>query len=222
MPKLIRHLAAGRWYHWGSRDRFADLEYPIHDTILQVQLWALFDLLNAETLTRIQDARMRVDEDTDLLTVPELMNTLTSAIWSEVVKPLSPDKKWSNRKPMISSVRRNLQREYVGQLIDLALEGPYGYSPQVARTQAWFQLKKLAGQLNEKLRPEQARTLDDFTLAHVDETKTRIEKALDAYYSLDNGSGGGGFFFFGRETGKTPGQPDGNGAPRVRPGTRPE
>ena len=72
-------------------------------------------------------------------------------------------------------------------MIDLALEGPYGYSPQVARTLAWYELKKLASQLNEKLRPEQARTLDDYALAHLDETKTRIEKALDAYYSLDNG-----------------------------------
>ncbi len=70
----------------------------------------------------------------------------------------------------------------------------------MARTQAWYQLKKLSGQLREKIRPEQARTIDEYTIAHLDETRTRIDKALEAMYSLNGSGGSGGFFFiFGRQ-----------------------
>jgi hypothetical protein len=209
-PELINHLAAGRWRHWGTTDALAQVEYPIHDRILQIQLWAMFDVLNGMTLARLHDGEMRVDADADLVTIPELLGELSGAIWSEVAKPLPPDGKWSNRKPLISSIRRNLQREYVAQLIDIALEGPYGFSPQVARTQAWYELKKLRGQLSEKLRPEQARSLDDYSVAHLDETRTRIDKALEAIYSLSDSSGGYGGFPFFREAGREE-------RPRMRP-----
>ena len=220
-PKLINHLAAGRWNHWGSRDWAMDTEYRVHDVILRIQSWALFDLLNGDTLTRLLDAQMRVNEDDDLLTIPELFGTLNEAIFSEVVKPLPPDGEWTNRKPFIGSIRRNLQRKYVSELIDLALEASYGYSPQVARTQAWYQLKKLSGQLSEKLRPEQARTIDEYTIAHLDETRTRIDKALEAMYSLNGSGGSGGFFFrIGRQAKP---QPDTSpGDPRQFRRARPE
>ena len=58
-PELIQHLAAGRWRHWGSRDVREPIEYPIHDRILQIQLWTLFDVLNGETLAHLHDAEMR-------------------------------------------------------------------------------------------------------------------------------------------------------------------
>lgn len=45
-PDLLNKLAAARWYHWGSSDMYAETEYPIHDKILSIQLWTLFEFLN--------------------------------------------------------------------------------------------------------------------------------------------------------------------------------
>jgi hypothetical protein len=48
------------------------------------------------------------------------------------------------------------------------------YVPEDARSLAWYQLK----QLNEKL--SQVNTNDDYTKAHLLETRDRIEKTLNA------------------------------------------
>lgn len=201
-PELLRYLAAGRWYHWGSSDPNTDPEYPIHDRILQFQLWSLFDLINPRTLTLVADAEMRVAPDEDALTIPELLGTLTSTVWSEI-DSIDAEAKYTNRKPLIPSVRRNLQQEYVGELIALALEGDSGASPHSARTQAWLQLRRLAEKITTRLGPQPAVQLDDYSLAHLLETSERIAKALEAGYSRNGGGGGGSILILGRPSGAT-------------------
>ncbi len=194
-PELLNHLAAGRWHHWGSNDIWADAEYPIHDRILQVQLWSLFDCLNPRTLALISDAELRVSDDTDAITLPELFEKLTDAIWTEVrSKPASSaTEKYTNRKPFIDSVRRNLQHEYVHELVDIALEGKNGSSPQSARTQAWYRLQKLGNQIGSALESDGDK-LDDYSRAHLEESRQRIAKALEASFSRNGGGGGQGGF----------------------------
>ena len=52
--------------------------------------------------------------DQDALTTAELLSRLTKAIFAEVDK--MPEGEYSNRKPAISSLRRNLQRIYLKRL----------------------------------------------------------------------------------------------------------
>jgi hypothetical protein len=191
-PEALRYLAVGRWYHWGSTDPDEDPEYPIHDRILQVQLWTLFEILNPRTLSLVRDAEARIPEGEDALTTPELLSILTDAIWSEAKADATGN--FTNRKPYISTVRRNLQQEYAGQLIDLALEGDSGASPPCARTQAWQQLGGLAARIQATLSAaDQGKiVLDDYSRGHLLETGKRIQKALDASYSRNAASGGGG------------------------------
>ena len=194
-PEIYKYLAVGRWRHWGSRDMRSDPEYPIHDRILQLQLWTLFDFMNPFTLSLIHDAEARLSPDTDALTIPELFNTLTATIFGEIKGKHSG--KFTNRKPFISSVRRNLQHEFVQDLIDLALEDNGGRSPQAARTQAWYRLRLLGADIVTLL--DSGIELDDYTAAHLIETRQRIKKALEASYSRTEQGSGGGFFLFGKQ-----------------------
>jgi hypothetical protein len=204
-PALFKYLAVGRWSHWGSSDENEDPEYPIHDRILQVQLWAIFDILNPRTLTLVADAEARLAPETDAVTIPEILAKLTEVIWSEV-KSVPPTGDFTNRSPYITTLRRNLQHEYLGQLIDLALEGDSGGSPQSARTQAWYRLDKLRQDIAGAIAKFSATQpkLDDYTRAHLEESFQRITKALDASYSRSSASsgGGGGYIIIGQPPGE--------------------
>ena len=200
-PDLLNRLAVGRWYHWGSSDSYSDPEYPIHDRILQIQLWSLFDFVNPRILTLISDAELRVGEEKDALTIPEVFEKLTGSIWTEVIARAEgkvPPVKYTNRKPFTDSLRRNLQHEYVGEFINLALEGDYGRSPQSARTQAWYRLKKLGDTIGTVLTMDEGESLklDDYSRAHLEETRERIKRALEAAYSRNGGGGGSSMFYY--------------------------
>ena len=197
-PELLTHLGVERWGHWGARS--GRPEFTVHDTILAMQLWLLFDCLNPRVLTLISDNELRIPQDQDALTIPELFTKLTDAIFSELSNVEA--KTHTNRKPFISSLRRNLQHELVGDLVDLALEDDGGSSPQAARTQAAYRLAKLQTSIQQAIVSIDSSdgALDDYTRAHLERTSERIQKALEASYSRSSGGGGlgDGFFLFGR------------------------
>jgi len=158
-----------------------------------VQLWSLFGVLNPRTYGLLLDAEARLKENEDALTLPELFVMLTDSIWSEIKEV--PAGSFTNRKPLVSTIRRNLQQEYTGQLIDLALEDASGPSPPSARTQAWVRLSWLRDRITaarRNSRGDGTLTLDDYSEAHLEETLPRITKALDASFSRGGASGGSG------------------------------
>src|SRR4051812_13747387 len=89
---------------------------------------------------------------------------------------------------MISTIRRNLQRAYLRLLIDTAIEKD-GPMPQIARTLVWHRLKGLMSKINLTLKSMEGK-LDAYTAAHLDESRTRIDKALDASFTLNPATGG--------------------------------
>ena len=102
------------------------------DQILSMQLWTVNRLMSPDTLGTLYDGELRVAANKDALTVPELFKTLTAAICRELLVKDQPKGKFTNRKPYISSFRRNLQREYIAQLIELALDEYGGWTPRSA------------------------------------------------------------------------------------------
>ena len=94
--------------------------WPIHDRILALQASALTRLMNPTTLRRVYDNELRLPEDVDTLTLPELLGAVNTAVWTEL--DLDCPEGRNDRKPMISSLRRNLQREHMQRLLDLILE----------------------------------------------------------------------------------------------------
>ncbi len=191
-PEIYNYLAATRWNHWGVREP-ERLDFAVHEVILMWQNRVLDQLLSSLTLKRLHDAELKVSADTDVLTVAELIDTLTKSIFSELdtVKP----GKYTNRKAAISSVRRNLQRTYLKRLSGLAL-GPQGSSallalmggsssgsssssvPEDVQSLAYAELKKLEAGMTKLLDADG--DLDAYTTAHLMESRERIRKVLDA------------------------------------------
>jgi predicted Zn-dependent protease len=167
-PDLLNKLAPSRWRHWGTNPRIGRLDYPIHDLVAFVQGSVLADLLSSDRLSRLKDIELK-SKSGKALTIPELFDTLQSGIWTEVM-----DAKKSEIK--ISSLRRGIQRQYIDMMGAMVLrkEEDFGRVPEDARTLAWYKLK----QLNEKLKTVDSK--DDYTKAHILETRDRIEKVLNA------------------------------------------
>ncbi|MBD2495179.1 zinc-dependent metalloprotease [Nostoc sp. FACHB-280] len=163
-PDLLNKLAPSRWRHWGSYPRVGRLDYPIHELVLFLQSAVLRDLLSSDRLYRLKDLELKAQSG-QALTLPELFDTLQSGIWTEVINP-------QKSALQISSMRRGLQREYLDILIAMVLRKDN--VPEDARTLAWYKLK----QLDEKL--AQVSSQDEYSKAHILETRDRITKALNA------------------------------------------
>ncbi|MFK7818764.1 MAG: zinc-dependent metalloprotease [Planctomycetaceae bacterium] len=178
--------------HWNG----GDATWPVHDRIMGIQSSALTMLMNPTTLKRVYDNEYRIAADDDALTLPELLTSVSDAIWAELDK--ADGGKGTARKPAISSLRRNLQREHMERLIDLTLPGAgssAAYKP--IQTLARAELQKI----HKKI--EKAGEKDPYTTAHLASAGEQIKKALDADYvfnqSDSSGGGLGGFFFLREE-----------------------
>lgn len=206
-PELTQAMGLDKWSDDVS-SFVTDSTWPIHDRIMGIQSSALTQVMNPTTLKRIYDNEVRVASDKDALTLPELLGTVSDAIWSELDQKAKG--KFTARKPMISSLRRNLQREHVERLIDLTLPGSGSGAASRAISQLASQkLREVAAKI-ESAQKASADKLDAYTIAHLTQAHARIEKALDADYILNpsSGGGGGGFsFLFGAETPKASSRP---------------
>jgi hypothetical protein len=125
---------------------------------------------------------------------------VSATVWTEL--EAKAEGQYTARKPLISSLRRNLQREHLERLIDLTLPGqaqdPAG---KTISTLASQQLRQVAAKI-EAAQAAAADKHDPYTTAHLAQARERITKALDASYILNPGSsggGGGGVFIFGRD-----------------------
>ncbi len=177
-PSLYNHLAASHWEHWGTEIPTRD-DYPIHQVIAMWQDRILSQLLSSLTLQRLYDSELKVPADQDAFTTAELLHRLTTAVFAEVDK-LPANGEFTNRKPAISSLRRNLQRIYLKRVSQMALGD--SDAPQDCQTVAYAELKALAERIN-KLLAGNAK-LDDYTRDHLQETSARIAKVLDARLTL--------------------------------------
>ncbi len=175
-PDLLSRLGAERWTHWGAtpggETRF---DFPLHDWALTQQGSLLGQLLDPAVLARIREAELRSEPGEVTMGLPELFGTLTSTIWAEVgagsrARPVRPRD--------ISSVRRDVQRLYLNQLIQMTVSPAPG-TPEDARAVARMSLEGLGADLDRVLalpRPE----LDAYTRAHLGDSRDRIHRALDA------------------------------------------
>ncbi len=179
-PDLIRHL--GREYWWDPTEMDTLMEDPsfnAHDVVGGIQATALTLIMNPTRLRRIYDNEYRAMESGDVLTLAEVVTTVTDSIWAECGEKSS--KRYSAEAPMISSFRRNLQREHVGRLIDLALlpdvPSPALRTISSMATQELRRIDKMAAAAGET-------SPDPYTDAHLADIRMRIGKALDAAYVI--------------------------------------
>ncbi|MEX2185729.1 MAG: zinc-dependent metalloprotease [Pirellulales bacterium] len=181
-PELYNQLNISRWYHWGT-DANIRTDYPVHETILMWQERSLARLLSPLTLERLHDSELKVPADQDAFTTAELIQRLTKAVFSETDELQKGE--FTNRKPAISSMRRNLQRSYLQRLTALALGN--SSAPQDCQTIAYSELGSLAKRIDVVLTGRPELKLDAYTRAHLEETAARIRKVLDARVEMKAG-----------------------------------
>jgi hypothetical protein len=184
--EILSRLTVDKWADEGARS-MGEATFPVHDRILGIQASSLTMLMNPTTLRRVFDNEQLVPSDQDAITLPELMNRLRTEIWSELDGKLEGEA--TPRKPRISSWRRNLQREYLDRLIDLAIPGDR-FSNKVISSLALQQLKEVKGKIDTVMAVGGG--LDPYSQAHLGECQQRISKAIDAIYVYNQPSLGGG------------------------------
>ncbi|MFO0012753.1 MAG: zinc-dependent metalloprotease [Planctomycetota bacterium] len=184
--EILSRLTVDKWADEGARS-MGEATFPVHDRILGIQASALTMLMNPTTLRRVFDNEQLVPSDQDAVTLPEVMNRLRTEIWSELDGKM--DGEVSPRKPRISSWRRNLQREHLERLIDLAIPNG-GSSNKVVSSLALQQLKEVKGKIDTVLTVGAG--LDPYSQAHLGECQQRITKAIDAIYVYNQPAMGGG------------------------------
>lgn len=174
-PELLRHMTVNK-----DENRRAEPVWNVHDSILGVQASALTMVMNPTALRRVLDNEFVTPSGSDAFTLPELLTKVTDAIWTEV--QAKPDARFSAREPMISSLRRNLQREHLERLIDLTLPGAgSGAAFMPISNLSMAELRRIKGWVDQAITHGDS-NLDPYTVAHLTEAQVRITKALDAQY----------------------------------------
>jgi len=189
-PALLRKLITESWQdsrfsYYGSRD------YPIYQMIQNIQEIVLDQCLDSSVLLRIQSQALQSDPGSDPLKIAEIYRSLSEGIFSELSVPAAGSSPFT-----ISTIRRNLQREYVKRLSKMVLGpkndnlygqyyryivfyGDTGSAPPDAKNLARLHLEEI-GQKIDKLIAHKDLKIDDTSLAHLKEIKHRIELVLKA------------------------------------------
>lgn len=175
-PELLNHLAPPRWWHNGANVTFM-LDFKVHETIAMLQWWNLFDRLSAWNIQRIHDNEMKTTEAAKF-TAAEYIQRLQSACWGASTDAgRANGGGWSDQKPFVSSIRRSLQREYLGLAEQLVRQKPgQNLSPDL-HAMLEHSLRKLGADLGGVAKSEK---LDFASAAHLSACATRIDRILDA------------------------------------------
>ena len=84
---------------------------------------------------------------------------------------------------MISSLRRNLQREHLDRLVDLTSAGDNGAAAfRPISDLATHALRKLSARMGSVIEGPGSKNIDPYTISHLAESKARVDRVLDAAY----------------------------------------
>ncbi len=175
---IYNQLMPSKWDHWGTR-LTSRPDYPIHKTILAWQDRIISQIMSNLTLERMYDSELKVPSDQDALTTAELISRMTDIIFAEVSN-FKPGE-YTNRKPAISSLRRNLQRSYLERLSKLALDRTN--APKDCQTIAYAEFSDLKSDIDELMKTDPK--LDRYSEAHLRELSARIGKLLETDLILE-------------------------------------
>jgi hypothetical protein len=178
-PKEIYpYLAKSNWRHWGTMSGFSQKDFPLHANIAMWQSRIMGQLMSSTVLERIHDTELKTPADKDVLTTAELIERLNKAVFAEL--DTIKEGEFTNRKPAISSVRRNLQRDHLRRLSRLAMGQTF--APDDCQTIAFAELDAIAKKMLRVL--EDNHKLDSYSRAHLLESASRIGKVLEAKLTL--------------------------------------
>jgi hypothetical protein len=175
---LLNQLGPSRWWDWSSTPS-ARLDYPVHQSITSMQSYALLNVTSPMILQRVYDAELKSTSE-EKFTAAELIGSVKQVIWGDLA---AEEKEFTDSRPMISSVRRNLQKQWLSNMI-AALDARPGsnMSPDLQSMIA-YTLRELSGQIAQVLEKSNGGAIakiDFASRAHLSEARNRIERVLNA------------------------------------------
>ena len=179
---VYNELAPSRWSHWGQSMSLR-MDFPVHERISMLQWWTLYDICSPPVLQRIYDAELKV-ADSDKFTAAEYVRTLRDGIFKQLDTP--PDGSFNDANPYIGSIARGLQREYLDIMLPLAQATPGMLVSADLGGMVRFALRDLSGKIGGVLdgakTPDGKSKIDFASLAHLTESKSRMDRILDAQF----------------------------------------
>ncbi len=177
-PELLVHMTSSGWRDGGFSSE--EPAWPVHDRVMSYQASTLSQLLNPTVLRRVYDNEIRIPSGDDALTLYELINSVSKSAWTELEE--DPKGKFTERKPAISSLRRNLQTEHIERLFDLA--GSSKGSSAAMKPIADLAMMNLK-ELQKKIDKASENDYDAYSKSHLLDTSERIKKFIDASYVIN-------------------------------------
>jgi len=183
-PDLLNQLVPSRDWGLGGLDFISlRVDYPVHQVITSLQSYVLLNLCTPYAMQRVYDSELKSKSD-DKFTAAELLTSLRDDIWSELQNP-DTDKKYTDAAPMISSIRRNLQRQHLAYLLASVQGRSYYMSPDL-QSMVRQEVKDLDDRIGDVLaknkQADAAGQIDFGTRAHLSECRDEIDRALDVQH----------------------------------------
>jgi hypothetical protein len=197
-PELLRRVTSEHWMHWGSNNSLSEsqIAVPYFEYVKAIQNIAMSEAFGDGARFRmIESNEALADEDDKPLRAAEVFRAFTDAVWSDL-KAIDGAKKESSgdkKEVSLSKVRRNMQREYTGYLVNIAL-GPKSDTsglafalfsalaepyPADARALAREHLKEIHELIKSVLENDRVE-IDELSRAHLGEIADQLQKTLDA------------------------------------------
>jgi len=149
----------------------ARVDFPVHQVVLALQSSSLMQLTNPVVLQRVYDAELKTKAD-DKFTAAELIRRVREIVWGD----LKADGNYTDAKPMLSSVRRNLQKQYLNNMISMAKAQPGAAMSADLQSMVRYTLRDLSKQIGETLKNEK---IDLASRAHLTEAQAQIDQSLE-------------------------------------------
>jgi hypothetical protein len=143
-------------------------DFDTHAWVLNTQTSPLYWIYDSLVLQRVLNNQERMLNGEEAFTLTELFDTVRGSIWSEVFAGTS-----------IDSYRRNLQRAHLEMISGIVLDPAPG-TPEDAVTLARHDLVVLKDTISSLLNGSGRANLDEMTIAHLEETLSRINLTLSA------------------------------------------
>ena len=177
--QMLNRMGANRYWDWESNLFGGRIDYAWYSRVLLVQMGVLQRLTSAPMVARVREAESR---SADPLTLAEMFDGLTGAIWGEfgvgsAAAEARRDPAAALRAVNGAGTRRELQRAYVDNLARWVVD-PAPPGTDDARALARLHLGRIDGACAAKLAAPAG--MSDAVLAHLLETRARVKRALEA------------------------------------------
>lgn len=147
--------------------------------MLSLQATSLLTITNPVILQRIYDSELKSTAE-NKFTAAELLSRGRKMIWGDL--KVEGDG-FTDAKPMISSVRRNLQKQWLNNMIAIAKSQPGSLMSADLQSTVRFSLRELSSDIEGILKgakTDAGSKVDLATRAHLSEAKSRIDRVLEA------------------------------------------